>query len=522
MAAEIQSIRRACLCILDGWGWRKGGADNAIFQTPTPNWDGLLHQNQMTLLNASGPAVGLPEGQMGNSEVGHMTIGAGRIIMQGLSRINAAFAEGLIGEGADFADFTARLHASGGSAHLFGLLSSGGVHGHVDHAIMLARALIAKGITVWVHAFTDGRDTAPGKMQGDLQHFIAEVPDAQIATVSGRYWAMDRDQNWARCQPVLDAIASAKGLPYADPVSALEARLQAGETDEFVRPCVIGSYPGFEGGDGLICFNFRADRVRQITAMMGDTDHPHYDPHFADASASLAMVEYSPRLGQIFKPLFGPPAMASNLGSVIAERGFKQFRIAETEKYAHVTFFLNGGREQPYPGETRHLVPSPKVATYDLCPEMAADEVCTRLVTAIEAQEYGLSIVNFANPDMVGHTGNFTAACKAVAVIDAALGRLIEACKASQTVLLVTADHGNIEQMSDHQPGHASLCPNTTHSLNPVPMIVYDPAGLVSRTKASGGLCDIAPTVLSLMGLDAPESMTGTPLFARADSAADS
>ncbi|MEC9345675.1 MAG: 2,3-bisphosphoglycerate-independent phosphoglycerate mutase [Pseudomonadota bacterium] len=504
------TIRRrpVVLCILDGWGHRAEPEDNAIALARTPVWDRLSATCPQSMIQTSGLAVGLPDGQMGNSEVGHMNIGAGRVVMQDLPRIDAAIASGELAAHPALAD----LAAKSATVHVLGLLSPGGVHSHQDHMVALAKALVARGSTVAVHAFLDGRDTPPKSAAGYLKAFEAALPaGARVATICGRYFAMDRDKRWDRVELAIDLLVDGRGAAFDTAAEALADAYAAGETDEFVRPRRIGAYGGMADGDGLLMANFRADRAREILTALLD---PHFDgfnrARVVRFAGALGMVEYSDALNGFLGAIFPSESLADTLGEVVANAGGTQLRIAETEKYAHVTFFLNGGVEQHYPGEERILVPSPKVATYDLQPEMAASEVTDRLVARLEQGGIDLVVVNYANPDMVGHTGMLDAAIRAVETIDACLGRLEAAVTRAGGVLLVTADHGNLEQMRDPETGE----PHTQHTTNPVPLtMVNGPAGLA---LGDGRLADIAPTVLRLMGLQQPAAMGGHALLARA------
>lgn len=512
-AQEFRRPRPALLCILDGWGHRvPPTTDNAIAQARTPNLNRLMASSPMALIDASELHVGLPSGQMGNSEVGHMNLGGGRVVMQDLPRIDLAIADGSLARNPALTAFVATLKRSGGTCHLMGLLSPGGVHSHQGHIAALARILSAAGIPVAVHAFLDGRDTPPSSAQAYLRDFRAATADAtlaRIATISGRYYAMDRDKRWDRVTLAYDALVDGKGQAAATAEDAVTQSYAAGKTDEFVLPTAIGAYAGMQDGDGVLMANFRADRAREILTALLD---PLFDGfrrrrivHFAGA---LGMVEYSTALNQFLTLLFPPETVRHSLGEVVSERGLKQLRIAETEKYAHVTFFFNGGDERVFEGEDRILVPSPKVATYDLQPEMSAPEVTDRLVEAIDSGKYDLIVCNYANGDMVGHTGNIPAAIKAVECIDTCLGRLADAIRRQGGVMLVTADHGNAEQMFDPATGQ----PHTAHTLNRVPvMLVNGPAGV--KALEDGRLADIAPTMLALMGLQQPAEMTGHSLL---------
>ena len=511
--SETSRPRPVVLCILDGWGHREGGADNAVALARTPHWDRFLAGSPHALLDASELEVGLPQGQMGNSEVGHMNIGAGRIILQDLPRIDRAIAEGELSRADAVTGLIRALRASGGACHLMGLLSPGGVHSHQSHMAALARLLSREGIPVAVHAFLDGRDTPPASARGYLSQFLADISDlanVAIATISGRYFAMDRDKRWDRVDLAYRAMVEAKGERAADPLAAVDAAYARSETDEFVRPTVIDSYRGMADGDGLLMANFRADRAREILMALVDPDFDGFARgRTVRFAAAVGMVEYSEALNRRLATIFPLQQLRHTLGEVVAEAGLKQLRIAETEKYAHVTFFFNGGKEREFPGETRILIPSPKVATYDLKPEMSAYEVTDRLVEAIDAGDFDFIVVNYANTDMVGHSGDLDAAIRAVEAVDRCLGRLAEAVRRAGGVLVVTADHGNAEMMRDRATGQ----PHTAHTLNPVPIVVVNgPAG---GTIDDGRLADVAPTLLQIMGLPKPAEMTGRSLLRR-------
>lgn len=505
--------RPVVLVILDGWGWREERADNAVLLAETPNFDAAWARCPHTLLRTDGPHVGLPEGQFGNSEVGHMNLGAGRVVMQDLQRIHDGLADGGAKEIEAFRRFVGQLKESGGRCHLMGLLSPGGVHAHQDQIGALAQALAAAGIEVVLHAFTDGRDTAPQGGAAFLDAFLerfGDTPGMRFGSVIGRYWAMDRDRRWERTGQAFDAIVRAEAEQRAaDAPGAIRAAYARGEGDEFIKATVIEGYGGMAPGDGVLCANFRADRVRQILLALLDPAFEGFDrKDHETAHPALAMAEYGAGLERFMGTLFPPESLDDILGQVVSRAGKTQMRLAETEKYPHVTFFFNGGEETPFDGEERSLVPSPKVATYDLQPEMSAPEVGRRLAEGITSGAYDFILCNFANPDMVGHTGVPEAAVKAVHTVDACLGEAIRAAERTGATLLVTADHGNCELMKDPETGG----PHTAHTLSPVPCIlVGGPDGLGLR--AGGRLADVAPTVLVLMGLEQPAAMTGASLL---------
>jgi 2,3-bisphosphoglycerate-independent phosphoglycerate mutase len=504
--------RPVVLCVLDGWGCRSEAADNAILQAKTPNWQRFLATAPHARLQASELYVGLPQGQMGNSEVGHMNIGAGRVVLQDLPRIDQAIADGSLAKSPTLAAFIAALRASGGAAHLLGLMSPGGVHSHQNHMAALARLLNQAGIPVKVHAFLDGRDTPPRSALQYLATFAADTASLDgvaIATVSGRYYAMDRDKRWDRVEKAYRALTAARGETAADAAAAVRQSYANGKGDEFVLPTAIGAYAAMRDGDGVLCANFRADRVREILAALLDPGFSGFARgRLASFAAALGMTEYSTELKPFLQTLFQPEDLHDTFGELVSRAGLTQLRIAETEKYAHVTFFFNGGRETEFPGESRILVPSPKVATYDLQPEMAAPEVATKLVEAIDQSRFDVIVVNFANTDMVGHTGDIAAAVKAVEAVDHCLGRLADAVTRAGGCLLITADHGNAEMMRDPVTGE----PHTAHTLNPVPLLLVNPPADVTGLS-DGRLADIAPTLLQLLGMRQPAAMTGRPLL---------
>ncbi len=506
----MQKRRPVMLVILDGWGWRDDAADNAVRQAKTPTFDRLWQTGPHGLLHTSGKDVGLPGGQMGNSEVGHLNIGAGRVVMQDLPRIGAAIADGEIERAPALVELIATLKQSGGTCHLVGLVSPGGVHSHQDHAAALAKILAAAGVPTRVHAFTDGRDTPPQSAADDLKRLTAALPaSVKIATVCGRYFAMDRDKRWDRVEKAYRAIVEADGPHFADAAAVIADAYASNTFDEFIVPAVVGDYAGMKDGDGVLCFNFRADRVREILGALLDPDFAGFPRRrLVRFAAAVGMTQYSEELDKRMATIFQPQTLAHILGEVVAAAGRTQLRMAETEKYAHVTYFLNGGREEPYAGEDRIMVPSPKVATYDLQPEMSAPELTEKAVAAINSGRYDLIVLNYANPDMVGHTGSLQAAIKAVETVDAGLGRIAAAIEKSGGALLVTADHGNCEMMRDPQTGG----PHTAHTTNPVPVLLV---GAGDRALAAQGrLADIAPTLLALMDLPKPKEMTGVSLLA--------
>ncbi len=501
--------RPVALCILDGWGLREARENNAVALANTPTYDRLMQTCPHATLKTSGRDVGLPDGQMGNSEVGHMNIGAGRVVSMDLGRIGLAIEDGSFAKNPALQRFIDKLRKSGGAAHLIGLMSEGGVHAHIDHAIAAARVIAAAGIPVRVHALTDGRDVPPGSATPDLARLQAELPEnARIATVIGRFYAMDRDKRWDRVERAFDAIVRAKGLTAENPADAVSAAASRGETDEFITPTVIGDYPGMIDGDGVLCLNFRADRARELMAALGAPGFDAFDvSNRADLAAMAGFASYSDEHDKYMDVLFPKENIVNTLGHWVAQHGLRQFRLAETEKYPHVTFFLNGGEETPEQGEDRMMPNSPKVATYDQAPEMSSAEVTARFVKAIE-EGYDLIVTNYANPDMVGHTGDLQAAIKAVEAVDRGLGQVVDALEKVGGAMIITADHGNCETMIDPETGN----PHTAHTTNPVPVIlVGGPDG--ARLRDGGRLADLAPTLLALMGLEQPPEMTGVSLL---------
>jgi len=508
---KMLAPRPALLCILDGWGWRENKTDNAIAEAKTPNYTRMLRDCPRALLHTSGRAVGLPQGQMGNSEVGHMNIGSGRVVAQDLPRIDVAIEDGSLGNRPHLRELITKTQAAKGAVHLMGLLSPGGVHSHQDHMAALVKILAEARLPVFVHAFLDGRDTPPKSAKGFIEKFLKDIeaaPGVRMASVSGRYYAMDRDKRWDRVKKAYDALVDANAPRQSDIFAALDASYAENVTDEFVVPVVLGDYAGMADGDAFLFANFRADRAREISLALLDKGFSGFErDRVVKFSAAASMTEYSEELAAMMTAIFPPENVRETLGEVMAERGLKQLRIAETEKYAHVTFFLNGGREEPFPGEDRILVPSPKVSTYDHKPEMSAFEVTSKLEEAIGSGKYDLIVANYANPDMVGHTGVMPAAIKAVDTIDACLGRLWTAIEKAHGVMLLTADHGNIEMMKDPKTGE----PHTAHTTCDVPIVAINaPDGI---RLEDGRLADVAPTMLALMGIPQPAPMTGHSLI---------
>jgi 2,3-bisphosphoglycerate-independent phosphoglycerate mutase len=505
------------LCILDGWGESDVREHNAIAQAHTPHFDAMKANYPFALLDASEQNVGLPSGQMGNSEVGHMNIGAGRVVMQDLPRIDGAIADGTLAKNAALQTYIAALKTSGGTCHLMGLLSDGGVHSHMQHMAALANIVAAAGVPVAAHLFTDGRDTSPKSALGYVAAFEAATAaqaHITIATISGRYYAMDRDNRWERVNAAYDVMVAGKGNQAPHATGAITMAYAADVTDEFIVPTALAHYAGMKDGDGILMANFRADRARQLLhALLDETFSGFARARRVAFAATLGLVEYSKALTPLIPAIFTPQTFRNNLGELVAAHGMQQLRIAETEKYAHVTFFFNGGREVAYAGEDRILVPSPKVATYDLQPEMSAHEVTDKLVEAIGRGIYDLVVVNYANTDMVGHSGDLAAAIKAVEAVDVCLGRLRAAIEQAGGAMLITADHGNAECLHDDEAGQA----HTAHTLNPVPcIIVGDAYAHAPKHLGHGILADIAPTLCAMLQLTPPAEMTGRNLLAHA------
>ncbi len=503
------------LAILDGWGYSPETDHNAVRKADTPVMDALWHAYPHTLIEASGAAVGLPDHQMGNSEVGHLTIGSGRIIRQELVRIGQAVRSGSIADNQALNDLGDTLLASGRPLHLIGLCSDGGVHSHVEHLGGLLRWAAGRGLTdVLIHVITDGRDSAPHGGPGFLariQNMIEEAGVGRIATLCGRYWAMDRDQRWERTQKAYRLLTEPSEICPFTPEEVLQGSYAAGITDEFLEPVRL-SEGLLESGDGLVCFNFRPDRVRQIIRALV---LPEFDGFPREWLGPLHVVTFTQyEQGLPVRVAFPPESLDGLLGQVVSEHGLRQFRTAETEKYPHVTYFMNGGIEQAFPGEDRHLVPSPRVATYDQAPAMSAEKLTDSCIAAIGRGIYSLVVINYANPDMVGHTGQMEAATEAIAMVDRCVGRLVEATTRMGGSLLITADHGNAEVMQ----GPDGL-PWTAHTTNPVPVILVEGEkrklpghGNDVTLREHGGLADIAPTLLEILGLPKPARMTGTSL----------
>jgi len=500
------------LIIMDGFGDRPETDGNAIRAAKTPNLDRLFAENPRTDIGASGMDVGLPEGQMGNSEVGHTNIGAGRVVYQELTRITKAIEEGTVYQNPVLTEAMDRAKQKGAALHLMGLLSDGGVHSHQRHLFGLLEMAKKKGLEkVYVHCFMDGRDTPPSSGKGYIETLLAEMEKigiGKIATISGRYYAMDRDNRWERVQKAYDAMVNGRGTIQADPVKVMEQSYADGATDEFVVPAVCDLNGTIQADDSVIFLNFRPDRARELTRSL-------VDPAFSGFEREkglfplyyVCMTQYDATMPNVHIA-FPPQSLTNTFGQYISDKGLTQLRIAETEKYAHVTFFFNGGVEAPCPGEDRALIPSPKVATYDLKPEMSAYEVTDEVISRLDSGKYDVIILNFANCDMVGHTGVFDAAVKAVETVDACVGRMVAKVREMGGAALITADHGNADQMWDSEKK-----PFTAHTTNPVPFVAV---GTGAKALRDGGrLADIAPTMLEILGLPQPEEMDGKSLLIR-------
>jgi 2,3-bisphosphoglycerate-independent phosphoglycerate mutase len=499
------------LIVLDGWGFRAEREGNAIELGRTPTWHRLWERAPRTLLDASGLPVGLPDGQMGNSEVGHLNLGAGRVVAQDIVRISQTIASGEFFRLPPLVDLCAAVRKSGGTLHLMGLIGNGGVHALDQHLLAAVELGRREQVPVAIHAWLDGRDTLPKSGLGFMQELLQAVgPSGRpaVSTVVGRYYAMDRDKRWERTRLAYDAMVKEIGAPAPDPVTAITQAYEAGETDEFVKPRVIANTPRIRAGDGVFCFNFRADRMRQIVralAMPGSDRFDGFDVRDRPAVTLVTMTQYDATFP--FPVAFGPVVLSRIVAELLAERGKTMFRTAETEKYAHVTYFFNGGIEPPYKGEERLLVPSQKVATYDLKPEMSAAGVTDVLCQAIAAQQHDFILCNYANGDMVGHSGVLAAAVKAVETVDTCLTQVLAAADKAGATLLVTADHGNCELMIDPLTGG----PHTAHTTNPVPFLMVG-ADARGPLRAGGSLRDVGPTILHLLGIEPPVEMTGRDL----------
>lgn len=508
------SNKLTMLMILDGFGINEKEEGNAVKLANIPNLNEILKKNPNTIVHTSGLAVGLPEGQMGNSEVGHTNIGAGRVVYQDLAKITKAIEDGNFFSVPEFVKAIENCKANNSKLHIMGLLSDGGVHSHNRHLYGLLELAKRKDFEkVYVHCFMDGRDTPPASGENyiiNLEDKMKEKGIGQIATISGRFYSMDRDKRWERVSQAYNAIVNGEGQKALSAVSAIEESYQKEVFDEFVKPTVITNKSGepiakIEDGDSVIFFNFRPDRARELTRSIVDENFDGFETKKLN-TYFVCMTPYDETMPNV-EVAYKKEELKNTFGEYISNKGLKQLRIAETEKYAHVTFFFNGGKEEQYEGEDRILVPSPKVETYDLKPEMSAYEVCDKVVEAIKSQKYDSIILNFANPDMVGHTGSIDAAIKALEAIDECVKKVVDAINEVNGVLLITADHGNCEQMIDYKTGE----PHTAHTTNPVPLAIVGIPG--NKKLKEGRLCDLAPTMLSIMGLEKPEEMTGESLI---------
>jgi 2,3-bisphosphoglycerate-independent phosphoglycerate mutase len=511
MARSQTDNRPVVLVVLDGWGYRPDRTGNALALADIPTWDRLWARAPRTLLDASGLSVGLPEGQMGNSEVGHLNLGAGRVVMQDLVRISLAVKTGDFFRNTAFRDACAHAKASQGTLHLVGLIGDGGVHAHQDHLIALVELAQREGVGgVAIHAMLDGRDTLPTSALGYMERLVKALAGrAEIASVGGRYFGMDRDNRWPRVELFYRAAVDGTGPSATDPVQFIRDAYNAGETDEFIKPAVIvrdgAPVAPMRDGDAVICWNYRSDRMRQIVRCLAVPGFDGFDVRGRPALHIATMTQYDATFG--FPVAFQPFSMARIMADVLCDAGMTTLRTAETEKYPHVTYFFNGGEEKPYRGEERVLVPSQTVATYDLMPEMSAPGITDVLCNAIEARSHHFTLCNYANGDMVGHSGNLAATIKAVEVVDQCLARIVASAEKSGTRLLITADHGNCEMMIDPATGG----PHTAHTTNPVPFMLIED-GATMPLRAGGALCDVGPTALAMLGVDRPAEMTGRDL----------
>ena len=499
------------LVVLDGWGYRAEREGNAIALANTPTWDALIKRHPHTLLEASGRAVGLPQGQMGNSEVGHLNLGAGRIVVQDLVRIGESIADGSFFRNRVFVHACDRATASGGTVHLMGLIGKGGVHAIDAHLFALIDLCAQQNVPrVAIHALLDGRDTMPRSGLGYMRELLERAKGrAEVASLGGRYFGMDRDKRWDRTEKWYRVAVQGVGPTGTDPLEVIRAAYERNETDEFITPTVIvrdgQPVAPMRDGDSLICFNYRADRMRQIVRALTQPDFDGFDVSDRPALYVGTMTSYDRTFD--LPVAYPPQSMVNIVGEVVSNAGMRMFRTAETEKYAHVTYFFNGGVETPFPGEDRLLVPSQKVATYDLAPEMSAPGVTDVLCNAIEAREHEFILCNYANGDMVGHTGSMPATLQAVETVDQCLARVMKSADTVGARLLVTADHGNCEMMIDPETGG----PHTAHTTSPVPFVIVDPAG-DKPLRSGGALCDVGPTLLTFLGLEKPREMTGVDL----------
>jgi 2,3-bisphosphoglycerate-independent phosphoglycerate mutase len=497
------------LIILDGFGLRQEKEGNAIAQANTPNLDRIMNDCPLSKIETSGKFVGLPDGIMGNSEVGHMNMGAGRIVKQDLVRINDSIKSNELKNNTHLQNVFNHVQNNTSTLHIMGLISDGGVHSHLDHFEYILSTARESGVKkIAIHAFMDGRDTSP--VSGinfikKLETYIASDDNYRVATVCGRYYAMDRDNRWERVGTAYQMLIHSEGIFFSDATTAIEASYENGIMDEFIKPVIIGEPCPIQNGDAVLSMNFRADRMRQIVTAINDSKFSHFKTKPLDILFT-SMTKYKDDFP--YPDLFEPEKINNIFPELLAQNNYRQLRIAETEKYAHVTYFFNGGREQPFSGETRKLIPSPKVATYDLQPEMSALEVTDEVLLAIAGNQYEAIIMNFANPDMVGHTGNITAAISAIETIDACLEKILHAAKEKNAAIFLTADHGNLELMHDPQSG----MPHTAHTTFPVPLILVGVNGNYSLAE-NGKLADIAPTILDYLKIEKPQEMTGNSLL---------
>jgi 2,3-bisphosphoglycerate-independent phosphoglycerate mutase len=507
------SPRPVVLVILDGFGERAESADNAVRLAKTPVLDALYAQYPHTLIGTSGPDVGLPVGQMGNSEVGHLNFGAGRIALMDISRIDATVAEGTLGQNVALRGAIDAAKARSGRLHLLGLVSDGGVHSSLEHLFALIDVAAAASVKVVVHAFLDGRDTPPESGAGYVRLLLEKLEGkGKIGVVCGRYWAMDRDQRWDRVERAYRAIVAASAPRAPGALEAILSSYAVGKADEFVEPVVVDDYDGVDvGKDAAICFNFRPDRARELTQALTAPSFTHFERPSGRAMPFAGYVCMTTYDRSFPLPVaFAKDSYPDIFPEILARNGMTQFRCAETEKYAHVTYFFNGGREEPFAGEERQLIPSPReVKTYDEKPEMSEPKVADAAASAIRSNKYDFVLVNFANPDMVGHTGKLEPAIRAVEAVDGGVGAIVEAARAVGGAVFITADHGNCELMRDPTTGG----PHTAHTLNPVPLLYVNDRDKEAKIRSGGRICDVAPTMLKLMGLPEPDAMSGVPLF---------
>lgn len=505
--------KTVALFILDGFGIGNGNYGNAVMKANMPNYKRYLESYPHTDIGASGMDVGLPEGQMGNSEVGHLNIGAGRIVYQELTRITKEIEEGYFFQNKVLIEAIENASENGGKVHIMGLLSDGGVHSHIDHLKGILRLCKDRGLKeAYVHAFLDGRDTPPQSALGyidELEEYMKRIGIGKIATVSGRYYAMDRDNRWERVQKAYEVLASGAGETAKSAREAVENSYILGKFDEFVIPTAVleegKPVATIKDGDSIIFFNFRPDRARELTRTFVDEDFTGFE-RIKPKVFFVCMTQYDATIKGV-KVAYEPQSLSNTLGEYLSSNGKSQLRMAETEKYAHVTFFFNGGKEEPYKGEDRKLIPSPKVATYDMQPEMSAFEVASEFEKMMDSKDYDFAVLNFANPDMVGHTGNMDAVIKALEAVDKCLGIVVEKVLSKGGTAIITADHGNSEYMVDEQTGQ----PFTAHTTNRVPLIIA--CEQKKNLRSGGRLCDIAPTVLELLGMEKPDEMTGMSLI---------